>query len=29
MLRKFAQLILTGGKNGKVLTTAVVWACYA
>ena len=23
------KLILTGGKNDKILTTVVVWACYA
>ena len=29
MFSKVVKLILTGGKNNKILTTVVVWACYA
>ena len=29
MFSKIVKLILTVGKNDKILTTAVVWACYA
>ena len=29
MFSKVVKLILTGGKNDKILTIAVVWACYA
>ena len=29
MLSKVVKLILLGGKNDKILTTVVVWACYA
>ena len=29
MFIKVVKLILTGGKNVKIFTTVVVWACYA
>ena len=29
MFSKFVKLIFTGGKNDKILTTVIVWACYA
>ena len=29
MFSKVVKLILTGGTNDKILTTVVVWACYA
>ena len=29
MFSKVVKLILTGGKNDKILTAVVVWACYA
>ena len=29
MFSKVVKLILTGGKNDKILTAVVAWACYA
>ena len=29
MFSKIVKLILSGGKIDKILTTVVVWACYA
>ena len=29
MFSKVVKLILIGGKNDKMFTTVVVWACYA